>query len=445
MKRIASILAVLSVLAGLWFGIISVNIDAVSNLLHHRVAVPFTAENITYSGFIATENGFTGTKDSEVLICFQSPTFVNNLVIPSEGITVPKTIQVFYTTEENESFSEKNSVLVRPVSANSDYLLSIGKEVVSLSIHPSTSGECFVQSIPETIVINSRTVHFQSTWLFLALIAALLLVILADFIADRREIARELRAIFRYRFLLNNLVSRDIKTKYRRSILGILWSVLNPLLMMLVLTTVFSTIFQFRTSDFSVYYLTGSLLFNFFSESTTLSMTSIIQSSGLIKKVYVPKLIFPLEKCLYGLVNMLFSLIAAVIVFLIVGVTPHWTMLLFIVPILYLFVFNFGLSLIVVTMNTFFRDIGYLYSVLITVWMYLTPIIYPISILPAWALPFMRLNPLYHYIEYFRNVTLYGVLPGARDNLICIGFSLVFLLLGLFIFRKKQNKFIFYI
>ena len=245
--------------------------------------------------------------------------------------------------------------------------------------------------------------------------------------------------------MLYDLVSRDIKTKYRRSILGILWSILNPLLMMLVLTAVFANIFRYQIDDFPVYYLTGYILFNFVSESTTFSMTSIIGAAGLIKKVYIPKIIFPLEKCLYALVNLLFSLIAAVIVFLIVGVTPHWSILLFVVPIFFLFIFNFGFSLILATMNTFFRDVGYLYGVFITVWMYLTPIIYPISILPGWMQSIVHINPLYHFVEYFRAVTIYGTIPSLSENLICLAYSLIFLVVGILVFQKKQNKFIFYI
>ncbi|MBE6633014.1 MAG: ABC transporter permease [Ruminococcaceae bacterium] len=248
-----------------------------------------------------------------------------------------------------------------------------------------------------------------------------------------------------YRCLLYDLVSRDIKTKYRRSVLGILWSVLNPLLMMLVLTAVFANIFRYDINDFPVYYLTGYILFNFVSEATSFSMTSIINASGLIKKVYIPKVIFPLEKCLFSLVNLLFSLIAAVIVFLIVGVTPSWTMLLFPIPILCLFIFNFGFSLILATMNTFFRDVGYLYGVFITLWVYLTPIIYPINVLPAWMQSIVRLNPLTHYVEYFRAVTLYGTLPSLSENLACLAYSFIFLLVGIVVFQKKQNKFIFYI
>ena len=266
-----------------------------------------------------------------------------------------------------------------------------------------------------------------------------------EWLGDREGFRKMFASLKTYRFLLVDLVSRELKTKYRRSVLGILWSVLNPLLMMLVLTAVFSNVFRFQIEDFPVYYLTGYILFKFVSESTNFSMVSILGAAGLIKKVYIPKLIFPLEKCLFALVNFLFSLIAAVIVFIFMGVDPSFTQLLFFVPILYLFVFSFGFSLIMATLNTFFRDVGYLYNVLLTVWMYLTPIIYPFDALPAWMQTIVRINPLYHYVEYFRAVTLYGRLPSLADNLICIAYAVVFLLLGVGIFRKNQSKFIFYV
>ena len=142
---------------------------------------------------------------------------------------------------------------------------------------------------------------------------------------------------------------------------------------------------------------------------------------------------------------MLFSLIAVVIVFLIIGVTPHATMLMFPIPLIYTFIFSLGLGLVLATLNTFFRDVGHLYSVLITVWMYLTPIIYPMDILPGWMQAIVRVNPLYHFVEMFRNVMIYGNLPTATEHIICLGYALIALFGGMLIFRKNQNKFIFYI
>lgn len=250
---------------------------------------------------------------------------------------------------------------------------------------------------------------------------------------------------YRYRYLLKELVSRDIKVKYRRSVLGVAWSVLNPLLMMLVMTAVFSTIFKFQVENYPVYYLTGLLIFNFVNEATNASMTSIIDNAPLIKKVYIPKYIFVLEKCLFALVNALYSLIAMFIIMLILRVHVSWTIVLLPIPLVYTFLFSVGLGLILGTCNVFFRDIGHLYGVWTTAWMYLTPIIYPIEILPNFVKSVVAFNPLIYYVNYFRNIVLYGVVPSFRENVICIGIALLFLILGLWVFKANQDKFILHI
>lgn len=267
---------------------------------------------------------------------------------------------------------------------------------------------------------------------------------------DKVSFKKDIVSMKRYKYLLYDLVTRDIKTKYRRSVLGILWSVLNPLLMMLVLTAVFSQIIRVEVEGgFALFYLTGYIIFNFVSESSNFSLFSVINAGGLIKKVYIPKYVFPLEKTIFSLVNMLFSLTAFVIVFIIFLITGqvevHATMLLFLVPMIYVFVFSLGLNLIVATLNVFFRDVGHLWGVFMTVWMYATPIIYPITLVPSWLQGIIRLNPLYHYVNYFRNVMIYGTLPSLADNLICIGYALIFLAIGITVFRKNQDKFVLHI
>ena len=273
---------------------------------------------------------------------------------------------------------------------------------------------------------------------------------LIETLFDREAFKKDVGSIRRYRYLLLDLVSRDVKTKYRRSVLGLLWSILNPLLMMLVLTAVFSNIIRVQVEGgFALFYLTGYLMFTFISEATSVSMMSIAYAAPLIKKVYLPKYIFPLEKCIFSLVNMLFSLIAFVIVFVVFAamgkITPSFAMLLFPLPMIYVFLFAFGISLILSAAYIFFRDLAHIYSVILTVWMYASPIIYPIDILPAWLASVMRFNPLYHYITYFRDVMIYGRVPSLYENLICILFSVLFLALGILCFRKAQDKFVLYI
>ncbi len=250
---------------------------------------------------------------------------------------------------------------------------------------------------------------------------------------------------YHYVHLLQNLIVRDLKVKYRRSVLGFLWSILNPLLMMLVITAVFQNIFRMNIDNFPIYYLTGSLIFNFMSEATSLAMTSVLSSASLIKKVYIPKYIFPLEKCLFAFVNMLFSSVAVIIMFFVLHYKITWMALLFFVPMIFTLIFSIGLGLILSAADVFFRDIGHLYSVWITAWMYLTPVIYPMETLTAGMKNIMKFNPMFYYVDYFRQVVMYNNIPGLNFNLICFAFSFAFLFLGLLIFKLKQDKFILYI
>ena len=249
----------------------------------------------------------------------------------------------------------------------------------------------------------------------------------------------------RYRYLLSNLIVKDIKLKYRRSILGILWSVLNPLLMMIVISAVFSNIFKFQVENFPLYYLTGSTLFNFMSESTNLAMMSILNSRELIKKIYIPKYIFPIEKCLFGFVNFLFSLIAVVVMFIVFGYPLHLTSLLFFIPAIYTLIFSMGLGMILSALGVFFRDVIHLYSVVVVAWNYFTPIVYPYEILGEKMKMFMQINPMYYFVSYFRDVTMYNTVPGVKIDLICIAFSVGTLIFGLWFFKKTQDRFILYV
>lgn len=316
---------------------------------------------------------------------------------------------------------------------------------------------CYVHTVVITganearVEVNPTSLNVNYMLTFFVFVLPLILAwALYDIIEDRVAFKKDVTAIKRYKYLLSDLVVRDIKTKYRRSVLGVLWSVLNPLLMMLVLTAVFSKIIRVEVEGgFALFYLTGYIVFNFIAEASNFSLTSMINAGGLIKKVYIPKYIFPLEKTIFSLVNMLFSLIAFVLVFGIFLATGkvelHATMLLFFIPMIYIFIFAFGLNLILSTLNVFFRDVGHLWGVFVTVWMYATPIIYPIHIVPEWLQSIIRFNPLYHYVTYFRNVMLYGTIPSLTDNLICLGFSLMFLLVGITVFRKNQDKFVLHI
>ena len=257
------------------------------------------------------------------------------------------------------------------------------------------------------------------------------------------QAAGKLRALRRFLPLLRELVVRDIKVRYRRSALGLVWTVLHPLLMMTVITFVFSRLFRQSVENYPIYYLSGSILFSFNSEATTTALGSIY--SSLIKKVYIPKYLFPLSNVLSALINLGFSFIAMLLVMLVTGAPFHAPLLLAPAPVFYAFLFSAGLGIFLSAVTVFFRDIAHFYSVFLLAWTYLTPIFYPEDILPAAALRLMQFNPMYHFVHFLRSLVLYGTLPGWEENVLCLGMGLSMLSLGLFVFYKTQDRFVLYV
>ncbi len=253
------------------------------------------------------------------------------------------------------------------------------------------------------------------------------------------------KGIKKYMPLLQELVKRDLKLKYRRSVLGYLWSLLNPLLMMLIMTIVFSYMFRFDIPNYPLYLICGQTLFNFFNESTNMAMYSVIQNGLLIKKVYVPKYIFPISKVISSFVTMSFSLVAILIVMLVTRTAFHLSMLLFWAPLLMLLIFSCGVGMILSALAVQFRDVTHLYGVLTMAWMYLTPIFYPISAVPEGVSAFITANPLYMYITIFRDLVLFGTVPAAAEWLTGLAVALAMMAVGTLIFRKMQRNFILYI
>lgn len=249
----------------------------------------------------------------------------------------------------------------------------------------------------------------------------------------------------KYRYALYFLVRRDFIVKYRRSLLGVFWSVLNPILMMIVITAVFSRLFRFDIEYYPVYYLTGYIMFSMFSNATTAAAASVINAFPLMNKLYIPKYIFPLEKCVFAMVNACFSIIALICIalFMKVPASPLW--LLVPVPFILLFIFTSGAAMVIAALNVIFRDMGHLYSVMIVVAMYATPIFYPVSILSEKMAAIMEFNPLYRYIDYFRMIFIAGTLPDAADLAFCFIYAFLSFIIGLFVFKSLQNRFILYI
>ncbi len=246
----------------------------------------------------------------------------------------------------------------------------------------------------------------------------------------------------RFRPLLGELMARDIKIKYRRSVLGVLWTLLNPLLMMVVLSVVYSNLFKFDIENFPLYLLSGQVMFNFYSDATTSSMNAILGSASLIKKIYVPKYLFVLSRVCSSVINFLAAFLAMILVMLALRVELHYTVFLSFVPVVLLVIFSLGIGLILSAITVKFRDVMHLYSVFVTVIMYLTPVIYPMSILPDWLKIIVKANPLTNYLTMFRDVMLNNMIFSAGDVLIGIAEAIVALVLGLYIFYKNQDTFI---
>lgn len=254
-----------------------------------------------------------------------------------------------------------------------------------------------------------------------------------------------INAFVRYRFLLDQLVARDFKTKYKRSVLGVLWSFLNPLLTMLVQYIVFSTIFKSDIPNFLLYLLIGVIFFNFFSEATSMSLSSITSNASLITKVYVPKYIYPIARILSSSINLFLSLIPLFVVALMTGTNITWSYLLLPFCIFCMIAFCLGIGFILSASMVFFRDTQFLWGVVSMMWMYATPIFYPETIIPAQFLTVYKMNPLYHIIRFTRTIIIDGVSPEPKAYLLCFLASFTTLVVGAIIFKKTQDRFVLHI
>ncbi len=255
-------------------------------------------------------------------------------------------------------------------------------------------------------------------------------------------------------FILKQLVSKDFKIKYRRSFLGVAWSVLNPLLMMIVMAIVFTTIFaQGRNGSitpemYPLYLIVGNVTFAVMSDSTSQALSSIIQASSLLKKVKVHRFVFPVQKVLFSLVNFAFSLIAVAIVMLWFHVVPTWHLLLLPVCLILLMFFCMGLGLLLSAATVFFRDVMHLWSVVLTAWTYFTPIFWTtdyILKMPHILRVLMYANPMYNYLQFMRDIFLFQTCPTPLEFGLCVAWAVIAMAIGYTVFHKNEHKFILYI
>lgn len=249
-------------------------------------------------------------------------------------------------------------------------------------------------------------------------------------------------AFDRYRYLIRQLVARDFKTKYKRSVLGVLWSFLNPLLTMMVQYIVFSTLFRSDIPNFAVYLLTGIVCFNFFSEATTMTLSSIVGNAALITKVYVPKYIYPLTRVMSSTINFLLALLPLLAVLLVTRTPITPAILLLPIGVACLFALCLGVGMLLASTMVFFRDTQFLWGVVCMLWMYMTPVFYPESIIPARFMTLYKCNPLYHIIRFIRIVLMDGISPEPKAYALMLIASSVPLALGALVFKRTQDRFV---
>lgn len=335
----------------------------------------------------------------------------------------------------------------QPGAAASPLMNTQGQEEgweLSLNGAPTSGTLCF--SLSGTDYIWTGLHYWQFAAAGLALVLLFIAVIWLRVRSGKRSyVVNAAIAVQKYRFLIRQLVARDFRTKYKRSILGMFWSFLNPLLMMLVQYFVFSTIFKSDVPNFAAYLIIGTVMFNFFNEACGMALGSIVGNASLITKVYMPKYIYPLTRVMSSMVNLVISLIPLLIVCVITGVEFHRSALLAFFFLICLTVFSLGLGLLLSAAMVFFRDTQFLWGVLSMMWMYATPIFYPETILPEEFKFILQVNPLYHFLKNTRLCILSGISPEPVVYVQCLLLALGALLIGALVFRKAQDRFVLYL
>lgn len=249
-----------------------------------------------------------------------------------------------------------------------------------------------------------------------------------------------MRNLRQYLFVVSELVSRELKRKYARSYLGVIWSVLNPLLSMVVMSLIFSTMFKRSIENYPIYYLTGTIIWNMFTGATNSAMTALVDNKTLMTRTRLPRQIFPLSRILTSLVNFGYSLIAYVLIVAFFRIVPSVHLAVFPVITLLLLLFSTGFSYILTILYTYMADIKYLYTILLQLWMFLNAIFYPVDSLSPAMHTVVTQNPVYAYIAAARSCVLYHQWPSSLQWAQMIGWGVGMFLLGKIIFEANKNK-----
>lgn len=249
----------------------------------------------------------------------------------------------------------------------------------------------------------------------------------------------------KHRFLFSELVKRDFKKKYKNTYLGMIWSILSPLLSLLIMSLVFTHFFGRTQAHYTIYIFCGNIVFSYFTDSTNGGMGSLLGNSGIFTKVNVPKYLFLFSRNVSSLINFGLTFVIFLIFCIIDGITFTWAFLLLIYPIICMIIFNLGVGLILSALYVFFRDMQYLWSVFTQLLMYLSAIFYTVDILPPLMQRLFLLNPVYVYIKYFRLIVIDNAIPSLQYHLLAIGYALVAFGIGALIYKKCNHKFLYYV
>ncbi len=256
---------------------------------------------------------------------------------------------------------------------------------------------------------------------------------------------QSITAAFRYRELVWALALKDLKIRYKRSVLGFLWALLNPALLMLVMTVVFSTVLRLNLKHYPVFLLCVLLPWTFFSQSLSYAVESIVNNGDLIKKVAVPKVVFPLAAVISNVINLFLSLIPLALLLPLMRHPFYWTWIFLPVPMLALTIFTMGVSLFFAAANVYYRDVAHIIQILLSAWFYVTPIIYPLDAIPASYRWVFKLNPIIYVINGFRLCIYYGQLPHLQSVAASFVCACLALAIGYWVFTRREDDFVFYV
>jgi len=254
-----------------------------------------------------------------------------------------------------------------------------------------------------------------------------------------------LKRLRRHRFLFRQLVHRDFTKKYKRTVLGIGWSMLSPLLTLLVMNIVFSSLLGSNIPHYTIYLFSGQLVYSFFNEATNQGMTALLDNSEIFTKVNVPKYMFLFSKNVSSLINFGLTLIIYLIFVIANGIPITWKFIFLLYPVVCLVIFNLGMGLILSALYLFFRDIQYLYSIFTMLLMYMSAIFYDIGSFPHFAQNLFLLNPIYLYIRYFRKIVIEGTIPTLEFHLLAAAYAVLVFAVGSWIYKKKNHSFLYYV